>query len=171
VIRRLTDQVISQASPVVEVHIACDESCVPSAKEIENWVSRAVAASGRTLASETEVSVRLVDIEEIRRLNRDYRQKDAATNVLSFPAGAINGLPADTAQALGDIVVCAAVISREAAEQIKPVENHWAHMLVHGTLHLLGYDHTTDTDAAEMESLEARILTDYGLTDPYLESR
>jgi probable rRNA maturation factor len=163
--------VTKQASLVVEVQIACDDPCVPPVREIETWISRAVAASGRSLVSETELSVRLVDKVEIRTLNRDYRQKDAATNVLSFRAGAINGLPADTAQALGDIVICAEVISEEAAEQEKPVEDHWAHMLVHGTLHLLGYDHDTDADAAEMERLEARILTDYGLTDPYVESR
>ncbi|MCP4300356.1 MAG: rRNA maturation RNase YbeY [Gammaproteobacteria bacterium] len=161
----------TEASLVVEVQIACDDSFVPSAKEIETWVSRAVAASGRNFASEIELSVRLVDREEMRTLNRDYRQTDAVTNVLSFPVAAIDGLPADTAQTLGDIVVCATVVSKEAAAQKKPLANHWAHMLVHGTLHLLGYDHETDADAAEMESLEARILTDYGLTDPYVESR
>jgi len=116
------------------------------------------------------MSVRLVNREEIRLLNRDYRQLDSATNVLSFPAGEISGLPTEVAQSLGDVVVCASVVSDEAAEQGKSVDAHWAHMLVHGTLHLLGYDHQTAADAAEMESLEARILKANGLTDPYLAS-
>lgn len=106
----------------------------------------------------------------MRSLNRDYRQKDKATNVLSFPAGAIEGLPAEAAPLLGDIVICAEVVSDEAAEQGKSTDDHWAHMLVHGTLHLLGYDHETDDDAAEMEGLEARILTVNGLRDPYVKS-
>jgi probable rRNA maturation factor len=117
------------------------------------------------------MSVRLVDREEIRLLNRDYRQLDKVTNVLSFPAGEISGLPAEAAQLLGDVVVCAAVVCDEAAEQGKSVDAHWAHMLVHGTLHLLGYDHQSVADAAEMEGLEASILVANGLTDPYLTSR
>lgn len=158
-------------SLAVDVQIACDDSGVPSAEDIESWVTRAVAGSGRTLAGEVEISVRLVDTEEIQSLNRDYRQQDKVTNVLSFPTGAIEGLPADVAQILGDIVICAAVVSDEAARQGKPLDAHWAHMLVHGTLHLLGYDHETDAGAAEMEGLEARILMENGLTDPYTESR
>ncbi len=161
----------SQSSLVVDVQIVCTYSRVPPAEEIQTWVARAVAGSGKTLAGDTELSVRLVDTEEIRSLNRDYRQKDVATNVLSFPAGDIKGLPTGSAQLLGDIVVCAEVVSREAAEQKKSVDDHWAHMLVHGTLHLLGYDHEKDAEAAEMEGLEARILTANGLTDPYIESR
>jgi len=93
------------------------------------------------------------------------------TNVLSFRAAAIKGLPADVAQVLGDIVICAAVVNNEAAEQGKAIDDHWAHMLVHGTLHLLGYDHETDDDAAEMEDIETRILTENGVADPYRESR
>lgn len=161
----------TQASLVVDVQIACNESDIPSARQIKFWVTRAVAGSGRTLAANAEMSVRLVDREEIRLLNRDYRQLDKVTNVLSFPAGAISGLPAEAAQLLGDVVVCAAVVRDEAAKQGKPVDEHWAHMLVHGTLHLLGYDHETAADAAEMEGLEARILAANGLTDPYLTSR
>lgn len=134
-------------------------------------MTRAVADSARTPAANTEISVRLVSREEIRLLNRDYRQQDKATNVLSFPAGAITGLPPDAARLLGDIVVCAAVVSDEAAEQGKSASDHWAHMLVHGTLHLLGYDHQSAAEAAEMEGLESSILTANGLTDPYLTSR
>lgn len=161
----------TQVSLVVDVQVACNESDVPSARQIRSWVTRAVAGSGRTPAANAEISVRLVDREEIRLLNRDYRQLDKATNVLSFPAGVITGLPAEAAQLLGDVVICAAVVRDEAAEQGKAADEHWAHMLVHGTLHLLGYDHHTAAEAAEMEGLEARILTANGLTDPYLTSR
>lgn len=155
---------------VVDVQVACDDLDIPTSRTIESWVSRALAGSGRALGSRAELSVRLVDNDEMRRLNRDYRQKDATTNVLSFPGGAITGLPADAAEMLGDIVVCAAVVRDEAARQGKVIDDHWAHLLVHGTLHLLGYDHGTDADAAEMEGLEARILNDFGLADPYVTS-
>ncbi|MGI9247380.1 MAG: rRNA maturation RNase YbeY [Woeseiaceae bacterium] len=158
-------------SLVVDVQIACNDSGIPPALEIESWVTLAVVGSGRISAGEAELSVRVVDRDEIRSLNRDYRQKDAATNVLSFPAGAIQGLPTDAAQVLGDIVICAVFVSDEAVEQGKSIDDHWAHMLVHGTLHLLGYDHETEAEAAEMECLEARILTANGLPDPYVESR
>lgn len=161
----------TQTLLVVDVQVACNDSGLPSTNVIETWVTRTVAGAGRPLAGETEVSVRLVDREEIKLLNRDYRHKDEATNVLSFPAGAIDGLPAGAVLALGDIVVCAAVVSDEAALQGKSIDAHWAHILVHGTLHLLGYDHETDAEAAEMEGLEIRILTENGVTDPYVESR
>ena len=114
--------------------------------------------------------MRLVDTEEMRVLNRDFRNKDTSTNVLSFPARAIEGLPAEAGHVLGDIVICAAIVSDEAARQGKASGDHWAHMLVHGTLHLLGYDHDSDTDAAEMEALETQILTSNGLKDPYAMS-
>ncbi|NND47444.1 MAG: rRNA maturation RNase YbeY [Woeseiaceae bacterium] len=155
---------------VIDVQIACHESDVPSARQIRSWVTRAVAGSGRKIAANAEISVRLVDREEIRLLNRDYRQLDKTTNVLSFPAGEISGLPAEAAQLLGDVVVCAAVVRDEATTQGKSEDEHWAHMLVHGTLHLLGYDHETAAEAAEMEALEASILAANGLTDPYLTS-
>ena len=158
-----------QSSLFVDVQIACEHSDIPSAEEIETWVNRAVVGAGTSFGGDADVSVRVVDKEEIRTLNRDYRQKDAVTNVLSFPAGPIKGLPVDNAVALGDIVLCANMVSDEAAAQEKPVGAHWAHLLVHGTLHLLGYDHLTDADAAAMEGLETRILMDNGLADPYTE--
>lgn len=154
-------------SLLIDVQIACDDPDVPDSGEIETWIARAVAGSGKAVANDTELSVRLVDTEEIRALNRDYRHKDSATNVLSFPAGMIEGLPADAARVLGDIVVCATIVNEEAAQQMKAVADHWAHMLIHGTLHLLGYDHETDGEALEMERLETRILTENGLADPY----
>lgn len=161
----------TQDSLAVDVQVGCDDSDVPSDRKIEFWATRAIVESGKTLPANAEMSVRVVNREEIRSLNRDYRQMDNVTNVLSFPAGRISGLPAEALQLLGDVVICAAVVREEAAEQGKAVDAHWAHMLVHGTLHLLGFDHQTAADAAEMEGLEARILTANGLSDPYLTSR
>ncbi len=143
----------------------CDGDTIPGAEVVDAWVSRAVEAAGAP--HDVEVSVRIVDGDEIRALNRDYREKDKATNVLSFPAGPLAGLPDDTPVLIGDIVVCASVVESEAAEQGKAVGDHWAHMLVHGTLHLLGFDHEDDAEAAEMEALETRVLTEHGLPDPY----
>ena len=149
----------------VDVQKACDDDTVPNTTTVASWVVRAVEASGSTGVS--EVSVRIVAAAEIQALNKQYRGKDKPTNVLSFPAGKVSGLPADIPVALGDIVICASVVHDEAAAQRKALEAHWAHMLVHGTLHLLGFDHDSDADAAEMEALETRILSDHGLADPY----
>jgi probable rRNA maturation factor len=151
----------------VDVQIACSASDVPSAGEIASWVRHAVVASRKRLAAANEVSVRVVDSAEIQSLNSDYRGQDKATNVLSFPAGRVTGLPADAVRTLGDIVVCAEVVSGEAASLAKPARDHWAHMLVHGTLHLLGFDHVMDKDATEMERLETRILAEMNVAAPY----
>ena len=114
-----------------------------------------------------DVSVRIVDEHEMRTLNRDYRNQDKPTNVLAFPAGDAGFVPPGEIPLLGDIVVCAAVVAREAEEQGKLLDHHWSHMLVHGTLHLLGYDHDTDLEAEEMEALERRVLNSLGIADPY----
>jgi probable rRNA maturation factor len=160
------------ATIVVDVQNASTVKSVPEEHSIHSWVETAISSSGNTAAGR-EISVRLVDEEEGRALNKQYRQQDKATNVLSFPgAGAGEaGLPPEVAQSLGDIVVCGPVVEREAAEQDKDVTSHWAHLLVHGTLHLLGYDHETDRDAALMEKLESGILATYGIDDPYAERR
>ena len=149
----------------VDVDVACDGD-FPAPEFVEVWVGRAVNAA-RDDDCLSEVSVRIVEKDEIRALNRDYRQRDYVTNVLSFPTGTIEGLPAEEAQALGDVVVCAAVVAAEAAEQGKSVEDHWAHMLVHGTLHLIGFDHETDAEAEVMEALEIGILGANGIANPY----
>jgi len=149
----------------VDVQNATDDDTAPDTLEVESWVTRTVNATASNMP--IEVSVRVVDAVEIHALNREYRGKDKPTNVLSFPAGEVAGLPADVPRLLGDIVVCAEVVRAEAAEQGKRAADHWAHMLVHGTLHLLGYDHETDIEAGEMESLEARILSESGVPDPY----
>ena len=152
-----------------DVHIDVDVACSgdhPQPDFIGSWIRRAIAAA-RNDDRPLEVSVRIVSTDESRIMNRDYRQRDYATNVLSFPAGDIEGVPAVEARALGDIAVCAAVVAAEAAEQAKAADDHWAHMLVHGTLHLLGYDHETEDEAAEMEALEVRILAEGGVANPY----
>lgn len=150
---------------LVDVQQACDEDSIPESAIFDAWVTRAVEATGAS--HDVEVSVRVVAADEIQALNREYRDKDKATNVLSFPAGPIAGLPDDAPVLLGDIVVCASVVDSEAREQGKAVGDHWAHMLVHGTLHLLGFDHEADVEALEMEALETRILMTNGLPDPY----
>lgn len=156
-----------EALLVVDVQVACRRAGIPSASDTEVWVRRAISASGRDPGGVREVSVRVVDSEEMRALNRDYRQQDQVTNVLSFSAETIAGLPGEATQALGDIVVCAERVAEEAGRQGKSLDDHWAHLLVHGTLHLLGYDHQADAEAIEMEDLEARILADYGVSNPY----
>ncbi len=153
----------------VDVQLACDDKSVPAADVIALWVNRALGAAD--ISTDAEVSVRVVDTAEMQRLNSEFRDQDKPTNVLSFPAGDLDGLPADTELPLGDIVVCATVVAGEAEQQGKTIGDHWAHMLVHGTLHLLGFEHESDSDAAEMEGLEIRIMTDHGITNPYRESR
>lgn len=111
-----------------------------------------------------EVTLRIVDLVESRQLNSDYRNKDKPTNVLSFPFEAPEHIEVPF---LGDLVVCAAVVEQEAREQKKRVENHWAHLCVHGLLHLLGYDHIEETEAQEMEGLETAILAKLNIDDPY----
>jgi probable rRNA maturation factor len=155
------------AAVTTDVQVACDDSDIPPAANFQTWVAAAVGQSGRAPAGEIEVAVRIVDTDEIQTLNRLYRDKDYPTNVLSFPAGEIEGLPAEAPRLLGDVVVCASVVATEAGEQGKAIADHWAHMVVHGTLHLLGFDHETDAEAAEMEALEAKILDSQSVTDPY----
>ena len=152
---------------IVRVDVQRDDPAVfaPDDDFIYAWVNRALETSDET--ADTDVSVRIVSADEMRILNRDYRGKDRPTNVLSFPAGRVPGLPETEPLPLGDIVACAGVISNEAAAQGKALMDHWAHMLVHGTLHLLGFDHEHDTEAATMEALETRVLGAHGVTDPY----
>ncbi len=154
----------------VDVQLACDEPDIPSQADICNWVDIAVGQSSRAPDRNVEVAVRIVDADEIRALNKHYRKQDKATNVLSFPAGRIEGLPKDATLLLGDVVICASIVAAEAMEHGKSLADHWGHMLVHGTLHLLGFEHDTDAEAAEMEGLETRILAARSVTDPYASS-
>ena len=137
------------------------EPGVPGEEDLSRWAAAALA--GRR--AETELAIRIVDEAEGAVLNATYRHKQGPTNVLSFPAELPAGVPLPV---LGDLVICAPVVAREAAEQGKPLEAHWAHLVVHGCLHLLGFDHVTDAQAAEMEALERNILADMGYPDPYI---
>lgn len=117
--------------------------------------------------ADSEMTIRLVDEAEARELNHTYRHKDYATNVLSFPADVPDELL--DIPLLGDLVICVAVVEREAAEQGKSLAAHWAHLVIHGCLHLLGYDHIEDEEAEEMESLERELLAQLGHPDPYAD--
>ena len=150
-----------------DVQVACDAADLPTTARMRDWVAAAVRGAGTDPGADIEVGVRVVSADEMRALNRRYRDQDKATNVLSFGAGDPVGLPADAPRNLGDLVICAAVVAEEANEQGKRLADHWAHMLVHGTLHLLGYDHTQHAEAEEMEALEVRILAAGDVPDPY----
>jgi probable rRNA maturation factor len=142
--------------------IAEEHGDLPDDDAFRRWVEIALAQH----AAAAEVVIRLVDEAESRELNRSYRGKDKPTNVLSFPFEAPPELPLPL---LGDLVVCAPVVAREALEQGKSLQAHWAHMVIHGLLHLLGYDHQTDEEAQLMESRERDLLTQLHFPDPYSE--
>ena len=145
-----------EAESVVDVQVACADADIPDETSIRRWIRGALAEVRPEARG--EISVRIVDVDEIRALNREYRGSDAATNVLSFPAGPVAGVPPGEADVLGDIAICAPIVGDEARRQGKALADHWAHMVVHGTLHLLGHDHVTSEDAVEMEDIEVRIL-------------
>ncbi len=140
----------------------------PDESAFRQWCALAL----RQRSADSELTIRLVDEPEARALNRDYRGKDYPTNVLSFPADlpeGPDGEPLLDIPLLGDLVICVAVVEREAAEQHKALEAHWAHLVIHGCLHLLGYDHLEDEEAEEMESLERQLLAELGHPDPYAD--
>ena len=146
----------------VSISYAVPRTGVPAATSFRKWV--AAALDGRI--READLAIRFVDAKEGRALNRHYRGKDYATNVLSFPAELPEGVKLPL---LGDLVICAPVVAREAKEQGKTVAAHYAHLTVHGTLHLLGWDHEDTREAECMEQLEREILAGLGLPDPYIE--
>ncbi len=152
----------------VSVGYAVPRAGLPAAVSFRRWV--AAALQGRIL--EADLAIRIVDSKEGRALNRHYRGKDYATNVLSFPAEMAEGvkLPKGVKMPLlGDLVLCAPVVAREAREQKKTLVSHYPHLTVHGTLHLLGWNHEDDREAEAMEQLEREILAGMGIADPYLE--
>ena len=150
---------------IIDLQIACEQaSGLPTAEQIEQWATAAVQPQ----SDEVEMTVRIVDEAESHALNLNYRGKDRPTNVLSFPFECPDEVELPL---LGDLVICRQVVEREAQEQDKPVMAHWAHMVVHGSLHLLGYDHIEDDEAEEMESLETQIMTGLGFADPYLSEK
>ncbi|AKK68099.1 MULTISPECIES: rRNA maturation RNase YbeY [Xanthomonas translucens group] len=152
----------------VGVSYALPRAGLPAAASFRKWVAAALKSRIR----EADLAIRLVDAKEGRALNHHYRGKDYATNVLSFPAELPEGLPKGVKlPLLGDLVICAPVVAREAAEQGKPLNAHYAHLTVHGVLHLLGWDHEDDKEADAMEQLEREILADLGVGDPYAGER
>ncbi len=140
---------------------------VPAEADFLRWIECAQEHLA-TATKPVNIGIRVVDAKESADLNRDYRGKDYATNVLSFPGDIPEAIVAELEEIpLGDLAICADVVEREAIEQDKPAAAHWAHMVVHGTLHLHGYDHEDDAEAEEMEALERRILAALGIDDPY----
>lgn len=146
---------------ILDLQIASKATDIPALAMLEQWMFATL--KGRL--DDAELVIRVVDAAESQQLNRDYRGKDSPTNVLSFP---FEPPPEVSISLIGDLVICAPIVSQEAIEQGKPLRHHWAHMVVHGILHLLGYDHLQDQQADEMESLEKAILEAEGIPDPYL---
>ncbi len=150
-------------SILVDLQIATDTPALPSEKQLTEWAS--LAANDRIEGG--EITIRLVDKDESQTLNRTYRNNDKPTNVLSFPFEAPEGVDIDL---LGDLVICAQVVAEEAVQQHKQPLDHWAHLVIHGMLHLLGYDHIQDDEAQAMETLETLLLAQLGIGDPYQEN-
>jgi probable rRNA maturation factor len=161
------------AAPDVLLHVerACAADDLPDDATLTHWVEVAVAHADGAPPGAAGLSLRIVDDAEAAALNEHYRGKPGPTNVLSFPFEVPPGLPpeaaAELAGQLGDLAICAPVLRREAAEQGKSLTAHTAHLLVHGTLHLIGYDHLESADATEMEALETVILAALGFPPPY----
>ena len=147
---------------MVDVQIASVAEGLPSPADLRAWAGAVLAAE----AANSDLTLRVVDLEEGRQLNETYRDASGPTNVLSFPFEAPPGV---RIALLGDVVICAPVVAREAHEQGKTVRAHWAHMVVHGLLHLQGYDHQRPDQAEQMESRERQILQRLGFADPYAE--
>jgi len=147
----------------------------PSDTDLERWATAALlavrASRGEPLddGPSLELTIRVVDAEEGRVLNAAFRGQDRPTNVLSFPWEPPSEAAADLFPVLGDLVLCAPVVLAEAASQCKPSAHHWAHLTVHGVLHLCGYDHIDPAEAAVMEALERQVLAEFGIPDPYAE--
>lgn len=161
-------QSVSLAGPrqapglLVHVDYAGPRRGIPSSRSFRRWTEVALFAA--RFRKPAELSIRIVGTREGRALNRQYRGKDYATNVLSFPAELPRGV---VSPLLGDLVICAPVVAREAREQRKLPRDHYAHLTVHGVLHLLGYDHQNEREARGMEKLEVGILAKLGIADPY----
>ena len=152
---------MSDPSVVLEVQYASDTVPLPGRDDFECWVNAALEGAGQPV----ELVIRVVDEAEARELNQRYRDKDRPTNVLSFP---FEAPPEVESCHLGDLVICAPVVAREAKQQGKALNDHWAHLVIHGILHLRGFDHQTEEEAQQMESLEKMILRGLDIEDPYL---
>ena len=145
----------------LDMQLASEAADLPGEADLRHWCELAL----RQRSADSELTIRVVDEAEARELNHTWRHKDYATNVLSFPADIPDGIL--DIPLLGDLVICAPVVAREAAEQGKLLTAHWAHLVIHGCLHLLGYDHIEEAEAQEMETLERELLAELGHPDPY----
>ena len=171
----------SQMPLLLEVQFGTGRRGVPHVRRLREWAQATYLAHShihlgasrgkkrRKAILAAQVSLRIVDSKESRHLNYHWRGKDKATNVLSFPVDGsmIEFMSDGSAYVLGDLAICAAVVAREASEQEKKPDSHWAHMVIHGVLHLLGYDHETARDAKVMEALEVAVMQQFGFTNPY----
>lgn len=145
---------------IIDIQRVCESPNQPSDKQLELWVNTVLA----NLDEEFEITIRIVDETESAQLNETYRHKKGATNILSFPFEVPEGIELNL---LGDLVICAPVLEREATEQNKQLYNHWAHIVIHGTLHLLGYDHIENAEAEKMETKEINFLQTLSIPNPY----
>lgn len=150
---------------ILDLQLACDKTeGLPTESDFRRWLEAVLPQ----FQEESEVTIRVVDEAESHELNHTYRGKNKPTNVLSFPFEAPPGIELPL---LGDLIICRQVVEKEAEEQEKPLLAHWAHMVVHGSLHLLGYDHIEDDEAEEMESIETEIMLALGYDDPYISEK
>jgi probable rRNA maturation factor len=146
----------------IVIQYATDKSLAPKPLRLRRWAKKTLAER----IEAAEITIRIVDVQEMSMLNATYRHKNGPTNVLSFPFAISEEVEMDI-PILGDIVICADVVNQEAQDQGKEREAHWAHMIVHGVFHLLGFDHETDEEAHTMESLEIAIMQSLGFDNPY----
>lgn len=152
---------------MLELDVQREVSALPNDDELFTWVNETLDSES---FADAELTIRFVSEAEIAELNKQYRNKSGSTNILSFPFEVPAELDGEVElNLLGDLIICSDVVKKEAEQQNKSERAHWAHMLVHGTLHILGYDHLTDADADVMEAKEIKILSKLGYTDPYLD--
>jgi len=147
----------------IDLDVQREVEALPKDEELLSWLKETLSFENY---GDTELTIRFVDENEIAELNEQYRHKKGSTNILSFPFETPNEVELDL---LGDLVICSDVVKQQAEEQGKEEIAHWAHMVVHGTLHLLGYDHLTSAEADVMENKEIKILSQLGYSDPYLD--
>ncbi|MBU2881791.1 rRNA maturation RNase YbeY [Psychrosphaera sp. B3R10] len=150
----------------LDLQVATTDKHIPTEQQCNDWVAELLPA----FQEHSELTIRIVDSAESQQLNCQYRGKDKPTNVLSFPAEIPDYVsPEMDFPLLGDLIICAQVVNQEFVEQNKTFEAHWCHMIIHGCLHLLGYDHINDAEAEEMESIEIEFLQKMGFTNPYID--
>ncbi|WAK00637.1 rRNA maturation RNase YbeY [Methylobacter sp. YRD-M1] len=147
---------------LIDIQRVFESEGQPDEAQIQVWVDAAL----EDVNQDTEIVIRIVDEAESAQLNEQYRHKKGPTNILSFPFEVPDGIELNL---LGDLVICAPVVASEASEQHKLLAHHWAHIIVHGVLHLLGYDHIDDDEAEQMEGKEIEILKKLNINNPYIE--